>query len=80
MVRTQPGSHAHFMVGAQEGSGGRRDGLVGTVGSDGTWSFLPGRVRPEDWITEKAEPDIPHSVLAAESERNSDGGFGYQAG
>jgi hypothetical protein len=68
------------MAGAQEGSGGRRDGLVVTVGSDGTWSFLSGRMRPEDWITEKAEPDIPHSVLAAESERNSDGGFGYQAG
>ena len=66
---------------ASQTGGGHRDALVVTVGSDGTWCLSSDRVRPEDWITEKTEPDIPHSVLAAESERHSDGGYGCpQAG
>ncbi len=68
------------MTGAWAGSGGHRDALVVTVGPDGTWSLSGGRARPDDWITEKAEPDIPHSVLAAEGARNIDGSFGYPAG
>lgn len=68
------------MTGARAASGGHRDAPVVTVGPGGTWSISSDQVRPEDWITEKAEPDIPHSVLAAEGARNIDGSFGYPAG
>ncbi len=38
-----------------------------------TWDVLPERIRPEDWTTEKADPSVPGSVLAAEAERRPEG-------
>ncbi len=37
------------------------------------WDVLPERIRPEDWTTEKADPSVPGSVLAAEAERRTEG-------
>lgn len=33
------------------------------------WDALPARIRPEDWITEHADPAVPGSILAAEERR-----------
>ncbi len=37
------------------------------------WDVLPGRIRPEDWITEQADPAVPGSVMAAEAKRRIEG-------
>lgn len=37
------------------------------------WDVLPERIRPEDWLTEQADPAVPGSVMAAETRRPPDG-------
>jgi hypothetical protein len=37
------------------------------------WDVLPERIRPEDWITEQADPAVPGSVIVAETQRTPDG-------
>jgi hypothetical protein len=51
--------------------------VIVSVDADGTWTVLPGRPRPEDWVTEQAEPAVPGSVSTAESERRPEGGFRF---
>lgn len=37
------------------------------------WDALPDRIRPEDWSTGQADPEVPGSLLAAEAERRPEG-------
>ncbi len=32
------------------------------------WRDMPGRISPQEWITEKADPEVPGSVQAAEEQ------------
>ncbi|MGH3815439.1 MAG: hypothetical protein ACRDUV_23810 [Pseudonocardiaceae bacterium] len=42
------------------------------------WDVLPERIRPEDWVTEQADPAVPGSVMVAEARRPPEGFYpGY---
>ena len=41
------------------------------------WDVLPERIRPEDWLTEQADPAVPGSVMATETRRPPDGFYAY---
>jgi hypothetical protein len=52
---------------------GRRRLPVGLTDPAVKWDVLPERIRPEDWLTEQANPAVPGSVMAAETRRPPDG-------
>lgn len=46
-------------------------GLAATTDSDdprAKWRELPGRIPPEEWTTEKVDPEVPGSLQAAEEQ------------
>lgn len=52
---------------------GRRRLPAGLTDPGVKWDVLPERIRPEDWLTEQADPAVPGSVMAAETRRPPDG-------
>ncbi len=48
---------------------GQRRRLPAGLAEPGKWDVLPERIRPEDWVTEQADPAVPGSVMAAETQR-----------
>lgn len=48
----------------------RRTVPVGLAEPGVKWDVLPERIRPEDWVTEQADPAVPGSVMAAETQRH----------
>ena len=52
---------------------GRRRLPVGLTDPAVKWDVLPERIRPEDWLTEQADPAVPGSVMAAETRRPPEG-------
>jgi hypothetical protein len=51
------------------GVGQRRIVPAGLAEPGVKWDVLPERIRPEDWVTEQADPAVPGSVMAAETQR-----------
>lgn len=55
------------------GIGQRRVLPTGLTDPDVKWDVLPERIRPEDWVTARADPAVPGSVMAAEAQRPPEG-------
>ncbi|MDQ4092875.1 MAG: hypothetical protein M3143_05550 [Actinomycetota bacterium] len=51
------------------GVGQRRNVPAGLTEPGVKWDVLPERIRPEDWVTEQADPAVPGSVMLAETQR-----------
>ncbi|MGH3983985.1 MAG: hypothetical protein ACRDST_15220 [Pseudonocardiaceae bacterium] len=51
------------------GIGQRRNVPAGLAEPGVKWDVLPERIRPEDWVTEQADPAVPGSVMVAETQR-----------
>ena len=60
------------------GVGQRRTLPAGLTDPGVRWDVLPARIRPEDWVTEQADPAVPGSVMNAEAQRPPEGFYpGY---
>lgn len=60
------------------GVGQRRMLPAGLTDPGVKWDVLPARIRPEDWVTEQADPAVPGSVMNAEAQRPPEGYYpGY---
>ena len=55
------------------GVGQRRMVPAGLAEPGVKWDVLPERIRPEDWVTEQADPAVPGSVMIAETQRPPEG-------